>query len=123
MARGKREAKAAVWRDRVQRWKQSGLTAKAFAELEGLPRAGALSWWRYQLAAQDKASAPTVENSPLRLIRLDPTTTGTGRGGRRTEHAVVAPIEVTCGAYRVVVRSGFEPVMLELVLRAVERAR
>ena len=29
------EADAEVWRDRVQRWKQSGLTAKAFAELEG----------------------------------------------------------------------------------------
>lgn len=33
---------ADVWRDRVKRWKQSGLTAKAFAELEGLPRPGAL---------------------------------------------------------------------------------
>jgi hypothetical protein len=88
-----------------------------------LPRAGALSWWRHQLAAQDKAAAPTVEDSPLRLIRLEPTATVGGRGGRRTEHAVVAPIEVTCGAYRIVVRAGFEPVMLELVLRAVERAR
>jgi hypothetical protein len=49
------------------------LTAKAFAELEALPRAaGALSWWHHQLAAQDKVAAPTVEDSPLRLIRLQP---------------------------------------------------
>jgi transposase len=122
MPRGRMEADAEVWRDRVQRWKQSGLTAKAFAELEGLPRAGALSWWKYQLSTRDKKALATGDESPLRLIRLEPTTPPASRAGRRAEH-VVAPIEVTCGAYRIVVRAGFEPVMLELVLRAVERAR
>ncbi|MFT3926000.1 MAG: hypothetical protein QM778_25895 [Myxococcales bacterium] len=98
------------------------MTAKAFAELEGLPRAGALSWWRHQLAARDKKSLPVVDG-PVRLVRLEavPTTPSGKRRGR--EEAVVAPIEIACGAYRVVVRAGFDPMMLEGVLRALERAR
>jgi hypothetical protein len=43
--RGKIEAKADVWSDRVRRWKESGLTAAQFAAQEGLSRAQALSWW------------------------------------------------------------------------------
>lgn len=82
MPRGQMEASAEVWRDRVQRWKQSGLTAKAFAQLEGLPRAGALSWWRHQLALRDKKRPKAADDSPLRLIRLEPTATSTrGRRG------------------------------------------
>jgi hypothetical protein len=65
----KRAENAGVWRDRVKRWKQSGLSARAFAELEGLPRAGALSWWRHRLT-QSQKKAP-VEDAPLRLVRVD----------------------------------------------------
>jgi hypothetical protein len=61
---------ADVWLDRVKRWKQSGPSARAFAELEGLPRAGALSWWRHRLGQEPKKKAP-VEDAPLRLVRVD----------------------------------------------------
>ena len=113
---------ADVWRDRVKRWKQSGLTARAFSELEGLPRAGALSWWRHHLARMDKK--PPVEDAPLRLVRLEAAEVLPREESRaRSEVAVVAPIEVIRGDYRVVVRSGCDLVMLEGVLRALERAR
>jgi hypothetical protein len=114
---------ADVWRDRVKRWKQSGLTARAFAELEGLPRAGALSWWRHRLAQSEK-KRPPVEDAPLRLVRLEATEVIPSEGGRmRSGVGVVAPIEVVCGDYRIVVRAGCDLGMLEGVLRAVERSR
>lgn len=113
---------ADVWRDRVKRWKQSGLTARAFAELEGLPRAGALSWWRHHLAQTEKKKP--VEEAPLRLVRLEASELIPCEGGRgRAEVGVVAPIEVVSGNFRIVVRTGCDMVMLEGVLRAVERAR
>jgi transposase len=41
-------ASPAVWRERVERWKSSGLTAKEFAATENLsPRS--LSWWLWRL--------------------------------------------------------------------------
>ena len=113
---------ADVWRDRVKRWKQSGLTARAFAELEGLPRAGALSWWRHRLAQSEKKRP--VEDAPLRLVRLEAAEVIPSQGERvRSEVGVVAPIEVVCGDYRIVVRAGCDLAMLEGVVRAVERAR
>jgi hypothetical protein len=117
---------AEVWRDRVKRWKQSGLTAKAFAELEGLPRASALSWWRHRLSQAEKKKPP-VEDLPLRLVRVEasevlPSSSGSPRG-RSDAGAVVSPIEVVRGDYRIVVRAGCDLTMLEGVLRAVERAR
>jgi transposase len=116
---------ADVWRDRVKRWKQSGLSARAFAELEGLPRAGALSWWRHRLGQEQRKKAP-VEDAPLRLVRVDAAevvASLSDAGRPRSEVGVVAPIEVLVGDYRIVVRSGCDLLMLEGVLRAVGRAR
>ena len=120
----RRAENANVWRDRVKRWKQSGLSARAFAELEGLPRAGALSWWRHRLAQNQKKTP--VEDTPLRLVRVDTAEVVTSLsdvGRPRSEVGFVAPIEVMVGDYRVVVRAGCDLLMLEGVLRAVERAR
>jgi transposase len=117
---------ADVWRDRVKRWKQSGLSARAFAELEGLPRAGALSWWRHRLGQEQQKKKAPVEDAPLRLVRVDTAevvASLSDAGRPRSELGVVAPIEVMLGDYRIVVRSGCDLLMLEGVLRAVERAR
>lgn len=120
----KRAENAEVWRDRVKRWKQSGLSARAFAELEGLPRAGALSWWRHRLAQSQKKAR--VEDAPLRLVRVDTAdvvASLSDAGRPRSEVGIVAPIEVMVGDYRIVVRTGCDLLMLEGVLRAVDRAR
>jgi hypothetical protein len=43
------------WRKRVDRWKDSGLTAKEFAAETGI-NAGTLQFWRYKLARGTPAS-------------------------------------------------------------------
>ncbi len=48
------------WAKRVQRWKQSGLTAAAFARREGL-NAGTLFWWSSKLGRTVAAAPPVVE--------------------------------------------------------------
>lgn len=44
------------WRKRVDRWKDSGLTAKEFAAETGI-NAGTLQFWRYKLMRGTPASA------------------------------------------------------------------
>ncbi len=50
-------ASAAEWAKRVERWKESGLTAKEFGAETGL-NASTLSFWRWKLGAS--AAAPEV---------------------------------------------------------------
>lgn len=52
MARASRE----TWAKRVERWKDSGLTAREFAAELGI-NAGALSHWKYQLGKEAKAES------------------------------------------------------------------
>ena len=68
-------ANRAEWTQRIQRWQASGLTAREFAQREGL-RAQSLVWWKWKLgsAVSDSAvSAPTtflavrvIDSSPAR---------------------------------------------------------
>lgn len=53
MARESRE----TWTKRIERWRESGLTAKEFATEIGV-NAGTLTHWRYRLAAETRGSAP-----------------------------------------------------------------
>ena len=50
-----------LWRERVQRWGQSGLKLKTFAEQEGV-HPSTLAWWRDRIAERDgvRAASPTV---------------------------------------------------------------
>lgn len=75
MPRGKIEASADMWRDRVRRWKESGLSAREFAAREGIERHGALSWWAHQLSRRDaKASSENGRTQEvLRVVQLAPT--------------------------------------------------
>lgn len=50
------------WAKRVERWKDSGLSAKAFAAELGI-NARSLSWWRWQLS---KGDAPTPKRQRRR---------------------------------------------------------
>lgn len=112
MARGTTEATAEVWRDRVQRWKQSGLTAKEFSQREGIAKAGALSWWQHRLKRQGKvASEPAPK---LQLVRLEP------RRARAQRANVTERIEIVAGRYRVLVGESFEERTLRRVLGALE---
>lgn len=111
MPRGKSEATAEVWRDRVVRWKQSGLTARKFAEREGIERPSALSWWQHRL--KQLGTSALKDPTPLKLLRLEPVTSLT------TDDA----IELFCGRCRMLVRRGFDDALLRRVLDVLEDDR
>ena len=47
-----------IWAKRIERWKDSGLTAAEFAAETGV-NAHSLSWWKWRLGAKTAPSAPT----------------------------------------------------------------
>ena len=57
-------ATRAEWSERVERWKQSGLSAKAFAGLEGL-KVQSLYWWTSRLRT---SSGAALQSTPPRFL-------------------------------------------------------
>lgn len=55
------------WRKRVQRWKDSGLTAKEFAAEVGI-NAGTLQFWRCKLKQDDAPPTRRTRRSPSAAI-------------------------------------------------------
>jgi hypothetical protein len=111
--RGKIEANAELWSDRVRRWKESGLTAAEFAVQEGLSRPQALSWWAHRLSRSAKARKPAA----LKLVRVEPVVLESGVATRE------GGVEIRCGDYRIDVRAGFDETTLRRVLAVMEAGR
>lgn len=114
----------------VERWKDSGLTAKEFAAEAGL-KASALYYWRSQLSAAGRKDhdgkdqpMPSTETLAAKPTKRSPKT---------TSHFVELPIatltqtpvvlELLFGDVRVRVPSGFDEVTLTRVVRALGVAR
>ena len=54
------KASSVEWRERVERWKSSGLKAKEFAATENLsPRS--LTWWHWRLHRGSEVAGPPVK--------------------------------------------------------------
>jgi len=75
---------AAEWAKRIERWKQSGLTAAEYAATEGFD-SKQLSWWRWHLGRRAKPTtarkacsrqAAAVTFLPARIV--EPTRSGGG---------------------------------------------
>jgi predicted transcriptional regulator len=104
----------------VERWKDSGLTAKEFAAESGV-KVSALYNWSSQLSAAARrrvsgrdSTAQPVQPSPMhRLIELPVVTVDTAS----------AMIELLVGDVRVRVPSGFDELTLTRVVRALTGAR
>lgn len=118
MPRGRMEADAAMWRERVQRWKASGLTARQFSEQEGIERHTALSWWCHRLKQLDTKDAGA--EPALKLIQLHPVVSKHKRGSGQRQASAVS---IECGAYRVNVDRDFDEELLRRVLVVLESAR
>lgn len=65
-----------TWAKRVERWKDSGLTAKEFAAELGI-NAHSLTWWRWRLSSPAAASKPrsrvrrvTKEPAPVTFVEV-----------------------------------------------------
>lgn len=125
-------ASAAQWAKRVERWKDSGLTAKEFAAETGV-NASTLSYWRWKLGAEareeQKAAGGRKRSAATKRSR------GAARSQRQSATpslvevpvaAVVTapdPVELVLGDVRVRVPVGFDEATLTRVVRAVGAAR
>lgn len=94
-ARARARDSAQVWRDRVERWKQSGKTAREFARHEGI-RPETLAWWKWRLQRQD--AAVQIDVTAPRLVPVHVS-------GAEPEPAA-SSIELVFAGGRVVVRVG-----------------
>ena len=97
---------APVWRERVERWKQSGKSLREFAAAEGV-RPERLAWWRCRL--QREQSAWGLEAEAPRLLPVEV------RGSE--PQPACSALELVLAGGRVVVRVGAD--FDELALRRV----
>jgi hypothetical protein len=94
------------WSERVQEWKASGQTSKAFAEGREF-KASTLVYWASCLK-RGRIGAGGAQTRPgVRMALVVPRSTG-------TDDTIV----VAVGAARVVVRAGFDGALLRQVVKA-----
>jgi transposase len=113
MERVSREA----WAKRVERWQDSGLTAKEYAAEAGI-NAHSLSWWKWRLSSGATArgrepgrrrSTPSATTSPLTFVEM---TTAVAR----------EPLEVVLpSSIRILVPPTFDAPTLGRLLDVLER--
>jgi transposase len=119
-----RESRA-TWEKRIERWRDSGLSAKEYAAEVGI-NAGSLKWWAWRVGAAEKSQPPKVRarrrrspkiasavtSSPLTFVEMATTVTATDA------IEIVLPSTV-----RVRVRRGFDDTTLRRVLDVLEQRR
>ncbi len=129
MARGT----ADEWARRVERWKDSGLTAKEFAAESGV-KASTLTFWNWKLSAAARATASSEGDSARERKQSAQAREATARKQAAKVSEVVelpiatvtipvAMVEIILGEVRVRVGAGFDEATLTRVVRAVEAAR
>jgi hypothetical protein len=122
------------WAKRIERWKDSGLSAKEFAAETGV-NAGTLSYWRWKLTAAERVRA-SDNAAAVQTTGGAELTRGLKRRGRpaRVLPACVelpvaavaaAPVmlELLFGDVRVRVPSDFDEAALTRVVRVLQVAR
>lgn len=103
----------AEWAKRVERWVDSGLTAKEYAAETGL-NANTLAYWRWRLGAEASRSRPKVPTAPVRFVEI--------AAEQRSTTAV--PFElVLAGGRTLRVPVGFDGAELVRLVQALEGVR
>lgn len=106
------------WRARVEAWRASGLTSKAFCSDKGYTACGLLSWssrlGRGLVRQAGEASMDCRTEAPSGEVRIVKVARPQG-----TEAAVQTPIVIEVGRARVSVSSGFDRETLRQVLDVV----
>jgi hypothetical protein len=95
----RKRASAAEWTERVRAWRESGQTAKAFADARGYP-SHLLQWWGGELARREQHK-PRAQVG--RLVRVSLPST---------------PLTIVVGGARIEVRVGFDGALLRDVVMA-----
>jgi hypothetical protein len=118
------EAVRETWAKRVERWKDSGLTAKEFSAETGI-NARSLSWWRWRLSSGEPTS-PRKRRRSRRSREADLTKAATAPLAfvEMTAAVVREPIEIVLPSMlRVRVPTGFDDATLARLLDMLERRR
>ena len=116
-----------TWAKRIERWKESGLTAKEFAAEVGLS-ASSLQWWKWRLGA----------GATWQPAKRGRTRSSTGRPAALTKPRSISPVTfvemsapivsdalevILPSTVRVCVRPGFDDTTLGRLLDVLERRR
>jgi hypothetical protein len=74
------------WKKRIERWRESGLTAEQYAAELGI-NAGTLKFWKYKLGRPETATAgrrqpkqPKAPSVPLPLVEVRPSVIASASG-------------------------------------------
>lgn len=114
-----------AWAKRVERWKDSGLTAKEFAAEAGLnPRS--LSWWRWRLAGGEPTKPrKRTRSSSARSVEVVKSSAPSSLSFVEMTGAIASePIELVLpSTLRVRVPTGFDDATLSRLLDVLERRR
>ena len=105
------------WRKRVERWKDSGLTAKEFAAETGI-NAGTLQFWQYKLkrgGGPTRRPKPTAPSEAILSSLVEVRAAAVEMADQRFE------IEL-CNGRRIRVAAGFEPDSLRTLVAVLEAA-
>jgi len=129
MARQTREE----WVKRVERWKDSGLTAAEFAAEIGVS-VHSLSWWKWRLSAEGKAvdrAHAGGETPSLPEAKATPPTTPRKRSRKKSSSMTFIEVPppthssaievILAGGHRVRVPIGFDAPTFERLLSILER--
>jgi hypothetical protein len=104
------------WRKRVERWRDSGLTAKDFAAETGI-NAGTLQFWKYKLGKQEERSPRRSARNAVAAIASSLVEV------RPVSMALETRFEIELvGGRRVHVPAVFDPAALKSLLAVVEAA-
>lgn len=112
-----------TWAKRVERWKDSGLTAKEFAAELGV-NAHSLSWWKWRLSSE--ATTPKSGRSGRRSTRRSTqvATTPVTFVEVTTAAAITEPLEIVLpSSVRIRVPSAFDAATLGRLLDVLEQRR
>jgi hypothetical protein len=119
----------AEWAKRVERWKDSGLSAKQYASEIGV-KATTLSYWRWKLGASvelDGGRSREKSGQGTRRLGAERAACGAARFvelAASTSVAAEPALElVLSGGLRVRVAAGFDEATLTRLVRAVEASR
>ena len=120
-------ASRAEWVKRVEQWKRSGLTAKAFAAAHGL-NASSLNCWSWKLRAEERQE-PTAPKRKVRessrtvaFVELPIASTGQSAASEPARGSAALELLLADGV-RVRVQPGFDEATLKRVVRTLEGGR
>jgi transposase len=109
-----------TWAKRIERWKDSGLTAKEYATEAGV-NAHSLTWWKWRLSTPPKTKA---ESRPRRVARGASSQAGTPVTFVELPATGAEPLEIVLpSTVRIRVPSGFDAAALRRLLEALDARR